>query len=335
MSTSDKSRPELLALTFDQFNLGSKFLIWSINYLSGQNDYFFERTQQKLELPESPLLNNTAHGMKANYVFTIPDFRNIIENRITSGTELAILKYQPRAASEVQYHEKNRDFHEFARSNKIKTVNTTCKGNQHLIGFLRGTYEKKDWQSDLEFVGQHCKHYWPDFFHKKEMFSDNLETFHDIREAVAFNIRFDHFWQNYIPHNPTLNLLQCQFEDLVLQGDTVMERILDFLGMPIDHSRLTQWKVVHLQWQKKMQHYVMFCNDVELIASNIAQNRSMDLTPYKMDVLKEGLVLHLLMYKHDLNFQASIDKLPENTKDIGKFLHKNHRTGIENLYNML
>ena len=58
----------------------------------------------------------------------------------------------------------------------------------------------------------------------------------------------------------------------------------------------------------------------------------MDLKKYKMNVLKEAVLLHLLMFKHDLNFKKQIEKIPNNTKDIFTLLEKNNRTGIEKLY---
>lgn len=58
----------------------------------------------------------------------------------------------------------------------------------------------------------------------------------------------------------------------------------------------------------------------------------MNLGKYKMDVLKEGVLLHFLMFKHDLNLNTKIDILPANTKAIAELLGKNKRKGIENLY---
>ena len=53
---------------------------------------------------------------------------------------------------------------------------------------------------------------------------------------------------------------------------------------------------------------------------------------YKMDVLKEAVLLHFLMFKHDLNILIPIDRLPQDTSEIYKLLGKNPRTGIKKLY---
>jgi meiotically up-regulated gene 157 (Mug157) protein len=58
----------------------------------------------------------------------------------------------------------------------------------------------------------------------------------------------------------------------------------------------------------------------------------MDLTKYKMDVLKEGVLLHFLMFKHDLNIKIKTEVLPKNTKEILELLGKNQRTGLAKLY---
>jgi hypothetical protein len=51
-----------------------------------------------------------------------------------------------------------------------------------------------------------------------------------------------------------------------------------------------------------------------------------------MDVLKEGVLLHFLMFKHDLNIKIKTEVLPKNTKEILELLGKNQRTGLAKLY---
>jgi len=58
----------------------------------------------------------------------------------------------------------------------------------------------------------------------------------------------------------------------------------------------------------------------------------MNLEQYRMDVLKEGVLLHLLMFKHDLNLTKSIEKLPNDTQEIFKLLGRNNRTGQDEVY---
>ena len=80
-------------------------------------------------------------------------------------------------------------------------------------------------------------------------------------------------------------------------------------------------------------HYVTCVdNNVEKIADAIVSGTDMDLEKYNLDVLKEGVILHLLMYKHNLNFSNPINRLPNSTQQIHLLLSKNNRTGIENLY---
>ena len=68
------------------------------------------------------------------------------------------------------------------------------------------------------------------------------------------------------------------------------------------------------------------------IIYNIVNKQDMDISKYKMTVLKEGVLLHFLMFKHDLNLKTRVETLPGNTKDISYLLGKNDRTGIQKLY---
>ena len=102
--------------------------------------------------------------------------------------------------------------------------------------------------------------------------------------------------------------------------------------MKIDKQRIDQWLKIHQRWSSNIIPIINFCNNVEKIADAIVSGTDMDLEKYNLDVLKEGGILHLLMYKHNLNFSNPINRLPNSTQQIHLLLSKNNRTGIENLY---
>lgn len=332
MSISKSKEKKLFAVSCDQFNLGTVFLIWSIHYLSGHDTYYNIRERSYKKLIDNPLKGVTAHKMDPNDFTSMESCRKIINDRLTFGCGPTHFKYTPMVDTIKDYHKHNRLFHKLMTVHGIQTINVTCKNLQHLIGFLRFNTVNPDWQDNIEKVKKHCEHYWPDFFINREIYNDNLETLHDIREGIAFNIRPYDFWEHYNSKHKDKNILICQFENLVFKGEEVLKDICLYLRIPIDKTKKQNWRIIHQQWSATLSHYINFCNDLEIIVKNIVSGKSMDLKPYKMDVLKEGIVLHLLMFRHDLNLMTIIEKMPNNTREISKLLGKNPRTGIKSLY---
>ena len=211
----------------------------------------------------------------------------------------------------------------------IRSVNVTCKGLQFLIGFLRSNISETNWQHDFNAVTKYCKYYWPNFFDNAHIFENNLKNWHDIREGIAFMIRPYDF---PVLGNNSANTYDCQIEDLLMNGEDEIQKIFHFLGLELHESNLEHWCKMHGIWKDALYHYVHFCNDIELIIECILQNKSYNLEKYQMNVLKEGVLLHLLMFRHELNLTKSIEKFPNNTQDIYRLLGKNNRTGHAKVY---
>lgn len=322
----------IFSVTQDQFNLGTVFLIWSIHYVTGKNEFYQKRTERKETIPKNPLLNGiTAHRMSTNHCRSIESFENVID-KILNDDGLNHVKFTPEANSLEKYHKDNDEFRKVSKKHGVKIINITCRNFQHLIGFLRYFYEMPDWQNNFSLVKEHCNHYWPHFFDNAEIFPNKLNTWHDIREQIAFNIRPNEYLEQNYESEKDNNVYNCQFENLLLRGKDEILKILKFLDCNLDEYKLESWSEIHANWSNNLKHYIFFCNDIDIIIENIVSNNRMDLQKYKMDVLKEGVILHFLMYKYDLNFKTIIDKLPLDTQKIHALLAKNKRAGIEKLY---
>lgn len=329
MSTNNK---DIFSITTTQFNLGTVFLIWSIHKITGHTEYFDSRTGAKRDIPKHPLLKGiTAHKMRPNYCSSVETFEKLL-GQIPRDGSINHLKVTPEVYSLKQYHEDVRRVHQLSKGKKIKVVHMTCRNLQHLIGFLRFDYEQPNWQNDIEMVKKHCSHYWPNFFEHRNMYQNKLETWHDIREAIALNIRPDDFWTHYQPVVTDEMLYTCQMEDLLTQGKDEMCKVLNFLGFDYRYEDLNDWCDVNKEWSDNLHHYIEFCNDIDIIVETIISNKQIDLTKYRLDVLKESILLHFLIFKHDLNLHSGIDKFPTNTREIHSLLVQNQRTGITKLY---
>lgn len=313
------------AVTCDQFNLGTTFLIWSIYYCADKKGYYSIRDDQFKTIPSNPFDGMTAHQMKPNTVY---DLDHIVKDTDQPGDSLKHIRFFPDASYLDTGVVSNKPFLEKVQKLGIRSVNITCTGLQFLIGFLRDSYTQPRWQQDFDAVKKHCKHYWPTFFDDAHIYENQLQTWHDIREGIAFNIRPYQF--------PTMeknaNTYDCQIQDLLDNGKNELLNILQFLKIGPHTPNLDHWCAMHKIWKEYFQHYIFFCNDVETIVECILHKKPLDLEKYQMDVLKEGVLLHLLMFKHNLNLNESIEKLPPNTQEISELLRKNNRTGIQKIY---
>ena len=322
----------LFAVTTEQFNLGPTFLIWSVHYVTG-NDYYYDiRTNTKKNIPSNPLgKGTTAHKMSPTYCRSYESFSEL-SAKLSKDSEMNHIKFVPKVDTLEQYHTINRKIRTLSKNHKVKVINISLKNLQHLIGFLRHDYEKADWQKDIAMVKSHCRHYWPHFFNNKNIFHGRLNIWHDIREQIAFNLRPDDFWKNFGDRKATENVYDLSFEELLKDGQAKLLDIIKFIGCEPKANRIDIWSQIHKTWSSNLEHYVDFCNDLDTIVDAIVTNKNMDIKKYKMDVLKEGVVLHYLMFRHNLNFQKDLDQFPNNTKKIFDLLGKNHRIGIEKLY---
>ena len=319
---------KFFAVTCDQFNLGTTFLIWSIHYCTNEKNYYRIKDDKFLEVPENPFDGVTAHQMSANTVFSLAtDLRAIINK---SGGKLNHIREFPDASYLETGIPSNKPFLAEAEAHGIKSINITCTGLQFLIGFLRSTYTEPNWQNNFDTVKKHCKHYWPRFFDDAHIYEDGLTTWHDIREGIALNIRPYEF--PAMGNNNNKNIYDCEFEDLLTNGKKEILNILDFLNLEVHKPNLDHWCDIHNIWKDHLHHYTHFCNNIEIIVECILNNRSINLEQYRMDVLKEGVLLHLLMFKHELNLTKSVEKLPDDTQEICKLLGKNNRTGHAEVY---
>ena len=322
----------IFSVTCDQFNLGATFLIWSTHYLSGNDKYHSIEKNKILQIPNNPLSGGTAHKFIANEITSIKDCHHYLDTQHNTPGHINHIKYYPVVETLREYHSLNKDFQLSMIDRKIPIINMSCKNLQHLIGFLRSDYEQDKWQNDFEIVKKHCKHYWPDILDDAEIYPDNLTTFHGIREAIAFRLRPYDFWEHHKTHNFTDRILTNDFYDLLTNGYKVIKSTMSYLNLQIIDARLEDWSRTQKKWSAELMPYMDFCNDIEHIIDNIVANKKIDLGRYRMDVLKEAVLLHLLIYKHNLNLTISIDKLPNDTQEIYKLLGKNTRSTIKKLY---
>ena len=328
MSTN---RSKIFFTTCNPYNLGTAFLVWSVYFVTQQKNFYSIKQHEVLSVPENPLLNGTAHKMESNTTGKSHDIKELIAN--FEGTKnLQHVRFFPHVNSLTQYNDENKKFQKNAGALGLKVINIISENSQGLISFLRDSYEDLTWQQDIQKVKKHCLRFWPSFLENEDIFLDKLHTWHDIRENIALNIRPSEYDEIGKDIEQSHNLHTCLIKQFLFEPKDEIIKILKFLDCKFDNEMVERWLTIHEQWSQNIKHYIRFCDDLDLIISNIIGNKSMSLQEYKMTVLKEAVLVHFLMYRYDLNLANKVEKLPGNTADIHNLLHANTRTGIQKIY---
>src|SRR6056300_317099 len=124
---------KIFAVTCDQFNLGTHFLIWSIHYCTNEKHFYNIRDDVFTTIPEDPFDGVTAHKMSANTVRPTDDIESIINQ---SGGKLNHIRGFPDASYLETGIPSNKTLLARMETHGIKSINLTCTGLQFLIGFL-------------------------------------------------------------------------------------------------------------------------------------------------------------------------------------------------------
>lgn len=306
-------------------------MVWSIYFITGQKEWYSIQKDQILLTPPNPLKKGTAHKMDSNTTYSMGNLKALIEKLIKTQ-KMGHVRFFPKATSLAEYDHGNKKFHELAEFHGVKVIDVTTQGLQGLLAFLRHRYEDLTWQHNIDKVKKHCLSIWPSFFDNPKIFADRLNTWHDLRENIAFHIRPHEHPQSLRQVIDRKNVYTCQIKNWLFDPKFEIIKILNFLGFEYTTMMIDRWLSIHDKWSANLKHYIKFCDDIDLILFNIINRNSMSLKEYKMDVLKEAVLLHFLMYKHNLNLKTKIDKFPDNTNDITNLISVNTRTGIEDLY---
>ena len=66
---------------------GGTFLLWSLYYLSGRNDYYHAEDQKSLSLTENPVTNKNAHLFRPNQPNRLDEYTKIFNLLNTCNTQ--------------------------------------------------------------------------------------------------------------------------------------------------------------------------------------------------------------------------------------------------------
>jgi hypothetical protein len=301
---------------------GGTFLDWSIHYLSGAQTHWVMRsnnlaretnpdffTNSKLwktyarlvDIPDNPLLNNTAHS----HGKTHPS---------TDALPLVIdeFKKQPQDQLHTFY------YMDSMRDDQTATIHNQLIEQYPEIKFITYTYSPTSIDAifylQLEKLPDIIKNYGADIVNapiwtQRELLSLRYQQAikgQTINETIA-------------PHS---NSLELRFDDFYISLHTKIFEILTFLELPVDPGRFAQWRQMYAQWQENSG--VRFYADLNIIVNAIVNGHSLSLAEYNMTLAKEVVVANRLLYNYNLVLKAEgLEQLGNNTQEWHNLLEEN------------
>jgi hypothetical protein len=190
-------------------------------------------------------------------------------------------------------------------------------------------------QFNTSFKEQHDEFIDAYFQHDKLNWNSLSNTW-TYREFLALNIR--PYQKTSIMGGIDLTkehyMLNCF--DLFTNLDNIIDHLFMFLGVSIDTTRKETWLEIYRQWQRTHCDRMLFCNYFDQIIDSIVNNYYMDLTRFNLDILRESVIQHVLIYKHGLTLKSwGLDKFPTNTQDLHSLLEPNIYHQVDDIYNVL
>jgi hypothetical protein len=118
-----------------------------------------------------------------------------------------------------------------------------------------------------------------------------------------------------------------------LNLQTHLPSICNFIGIPFTELPCESWDQIteiYRKWRMGNATPVLWEMSLPLIVDSIVNGYNLDLSPYNLDIIKESIILHELLYKHNMNIKGyGLSALPTNAKDIHALLEPNFHTLTE------
>lgn len=329
-------------------SVGCTFIDWSVYFLSNQTQHYNVKSTSWLPVSSNPLTELNAHVHAKNHpqgYATTKSFIEHIESLPSNGLHsIYPWALAPSAAAECLNlpPESIGDptafdhINQFRKDDYTKLLNL-CREKQ-----IKTVFVKSDPQSILYFQKKRVlEHLLLDhkttattqqqlndefqtvFFNRSlsEWQDKGLTEIWDVRERLALDTRpFDQNLINFVPDLQHPNLWINSI-DLWTRTPAVLEKILKFLDLPLDHEKFTQWLPICREWQKIQLDILEFCFNQEHIVNAIINNWHYDID---LTFDQEVIIQHCLIYQHGLNLKTwQLEKFPKNTKDLHKLLEDN------------
>lgn len=307
---------KLIGIIADQ-DADLNFIVWTLYHMSGQQKYYYYGLDYWFEVEDDPI---TMNGQYAQVEVEIDGASEITEyeERISQ-----LSKYNDRPGFRVIVTRIQENVDPDARiiarmqeeCDHILVVSSFGKPSLHANKVNKFDHEDK--------IDDYLNEYFAD---SKESWGNDIVDIWNKREFMALNMRP---WVS-IDASKYVDLTKRHFPitylDLYQNLDKVLFHLVNFLDTDSysHEDRITHWHKIYYTWRSSNCEQIMWDQNFEVIIKYIVNGHSMDLSMFKLDILREAAIQHALLYKHNLAIKGhGIEVLPTNTKEIHALLEPN------------
>ena len=279
---------------------GGTFFSWTLEYLSGKNQYWGYNRHNKpsfIKLTDNPLTFKNAHAFMPNdYPFGLTKLPIELQLSITDYMELL---------NQNQTHLYGCDF---GGNDSIKFMQDNSNSVFRLVN------------DSMFHQNYHNRHLDSDDTANKDILVNFIETWfsasikkwdgapsiaannYNLRELLSLNIRpYDN--SSYGPYksfDSSKPHMLIHFHEIYHYFDIIVHGCFEHAGLTIDLTRFEKWVAVWQQWRKMFKSRVLFQSYLDVIVDYIVKGYDMDLTRFKLDIIQQAVIMHELLRKYNL-----------------------------------
>jgi hypothetical protein len=324
--------------------IGGTFLTWSLHYLAGHDTYFSSKEKTFLKLTADPLTSINSHNFKVNHPDTLVEFNEIINDVDAAVRDFNTIYFHNLRTIPVTTTSTCTDTLQAVSQLQAITDNIIVLSNraEHSLYLQKFdgrvlTHKFNSTEINKNFTEQH-ENFIDTFYSdsKKQWDKLGLTNRWDQREFLALNLRpFD-----ATTILPNVNLSKPHYRldtfDLYNHFDKSIIFIFEWLDIYIDSTRWSHWVNVYEQWRSCHQDRQQFVEYFDIIVDSIINNYYLELTRFNLDIVREAVIQHALIYKHGLTIKGfGLEQFPNNAQDLYKLLEPNIYHEVEDIYNKL
>lgn len=326
--------------------VGGTFLTWSIYYLAGQEYYRNFKKQETVVIPDNPLTDINAH----NFIPTQPNSVEQVEtiyNNVKSAPEHQLdIIYMHNLPTFPYNNNLSDEITKFAVE-KLKTIT-----NKFIVLYTADSHKLYSTKYEGRTIKKSLNN--PSIIHDNSeklhneyidtFFLDSKEKWNELgltqswnyREFLALNLRPYNVKSILPAFNLTADHYRIEIFDLYQRFDITVKSLFNFLNLEMDLKRYNQWIPIYNQWKKLHHDRIEFVEYFDLIVDSIINNYSLDLTRFKLDIVREATIQHVLIFKHGLTLKShELEKFPNNAQELHTLLEPNIYHNVEDIYGSL
>jgi len=331
-------------------SVGCTFLDWSIHWLSGQSRFYRASVGEWTPLVQDPLSStgvNNAHGHPKNHPAgwnhtksTVDRLKSVSSVDQTSLYPVSMHAEEVCQALQIDIQQLSdpstlKKFEQYQQNDYVSALDWLVKQSipviyvsvdQQAVGYFwhdRSLDRHYAMARKANSLAAKEQEYQDIFFAQSQQAwqEPGLGNVWDERERQALDTRPFKPLQYSAQTFPFLHhWISCQ--DLWFDTERTIKRAIEWLGLPVDHARLGQWRSIASRWQCQHNDLLRFYRMLPEIVDATIKGNYFELPA--LTLRQEAIVLHCLIYQHGLNLKSwQLEHFPNNTKQLHDLLEPN------------